>query len=587
MTAPASARRRRIRRLAVVGAVLVPLAFSGLFIAALASGEDALDRIPAAIVNNDELVQQTLPDGTEQPVLAGRQLVTELTDPGTTGFDWQLTNDEDAEKALAAGEVYAVLTVPEDFSASITSLQSPNPQQAQISLRADDAHAYLTGAVAQAVGDGMVRAFGTEITKQYISGVYASVGQLGSALTQAADGAAGLQSGAASAQQGAVELGDGLRQYTDGVDQLSGGLDRLRSGTSNLPQLSTGVAQYTSGVSQLSAALSQAVAAQQADPLNPQWPATIAGISQQLATAAASGGQLSNQTASALNGVRSGIAQSADGARELAAGGDPLVSGAESLAGGLGELGSGAQQLAEGLRSGAAQVPASDTDTAEASADVASDPVSLEVTRDHEVSDAGRIVATLAVPLALWLGAFATALVLGRPSPRLLTSTVGTGRLLGAALGRAAAAALVQAGLLVVLLHTMAGVGWEKLPATLGFVALTALSFTAFHVLLTLAFGRTGLVISLLLLALQLTATSGLYPVEVLAPPFPALNPLLPLPQAVDGLQAILAGGAASPVIAACVALVCLGLVSVLLGAVALRRVRRVQATRLIPAFGG
>lgn len=581
-TASGASRRRALRRLAVAGAVLVPLAFSGLFIAALSGGEDALDRIPAAIVNNDELVQQTLPDGTEQPVLAGRQLVTELTDPGQTGFDWQLTNDEDAEKALAAGEVYAVLTVPEDFSASITSLQSAEPQRAELSLRADDAHSYLTGAVAQAVGDGLVRAFGTEITQQYIAGVYASVGQLGSALTQAADGAAGLQTGAASAQQGATELGSGLRQYTDGVDQLSGGLDRLRSGTSSLPQLSSGVEQYTSGMSQLSDALAQVAAT--GDPADPRW-AGVQQISGQLSGLAGSGDQLSNQTSSAVNGLRSGIAQSAEGARELAAGGDPLVSGVDSLAGGLGELNSGAQQLADGLRSGAEQVPASDSQTAEASAEVAADPVSLELTRDHEVSDVAQIVSTLAVPLGLWLGAFATALVLGRPSPRLLTSTVGTARLLGAALGRALVAGLVQAVLLVVLLHTVAGVGWEKLPATLGFAALTALAFTAFHALLTLALGRAGLVVSLLLLALQLTATSGLYPVEVLAPPFPALNPLLPLPQAVAGLQAILAGGAAAPVVGACVTLAGVGLVSVLLAAAALGRVRRVQAMRMVPSF--
>jgi putative membrane protein len=181
---------RWLRRVAIAAVVLVPLAFAGLFVGALGQGDKSLDNIPIAIVNQDTLQQVTQPDGTVQNVFAGRQLVTELT--GSKGFDWTITNEVDAAAALKAGTVYAILTVPSDFSTSILSLSSSSPKKADISIRTDDAHSYLTGSVAQVVGQTMADTFGNAITAQYISGIYASVGSLGSALSTAADGASQL-----------------------------------------------------------------------------------------------------------------------------------------------------------------------------------------------------------------------------------------------------------------------------------------------------------------------------------------------------------------------------------------------------------
>src|SRR5690606_6328280 len=112
---PPLARRRWVRVLALIAAAVVPLAFAGLTMAALSDTEKGLDRIPAAIVNQDEMVTQTGDDGTETMVLAGRLLVTELTGADSPGMDWRLSNAEEAATQLAAGEVYAVLTIPSDF----------------------------------------------------------------------------------------------------------------------------------------------------------------------------------------------------------------------------------------------------------------------------------------------------------------------------------------------------------------------------------------------------------------------------------------------------------------------------------------
>ena len=611
------ARHRPRRRIAVIVAiVLVPLAFTGLFVGALSQASTAVSRIPAAIVNSDKLIYSTAADGTKSPIFAGRQLVTELTggkNAGKSGgFDWTITNSSDARKALANGTVDAILTVPKNFSSSILSLQSASPTRANIAIQTDDAHSYLTGAVAQAVGDGMVSTFGKAITEQYISGIYAGVGTLGSSLTTAADGASGLATGATnlsgglgsltggatSAAGGAASLATGIGKYTEGVDSLSAGLRSLNSGAAGLSQLSAGVSSYTGSVTQLSQGLDQVYA--YLEGTDPSAAASIKQVKDGLSAASAGGVTLAQQNANAAIGIQNGISKSATGAAKLATGSAGLRSGASSVASGIGELSTGAasaasgasalatgaSELATGLKSGADKLPATDAAAAAKSAKIAASPVSLTVTRDNKIDGIGKIIATFFVPLGLWLGALAVFLVMRPVTRSALATSAGNGRLVLSTLGRASAITAVQAVLLVALLHVALGVAWTSLPATLGFALLLSLAFTAFHYLLTIACGRAGLVVSLLILAVQVTSTGGLYPVQLLAAPFQVVSPLLPLTYGVQGMQGIIAGGNAAPVIAASLVLAAFGLVSGLLSVLALRRVRRTDAFGLISQAG-
>ncbi len=566
ITPPVTGRKKWIRWAGFVAVVLVPLAFAGLFVGALGQGDKSLDNIPVAIVNQDTLQKVTQADGTVQNVFAGRQLVTELT--GSKGFDWTITNQSDAAAALKAGTVYAILTVPSDFSTSILSLSGSTPRKADISIRTDDAHSYLTGSVAQVVGQTMADTFGNAITAQYIAGIYASMGSLGSALTTAADGANQLSGGASS-------LSSGLVQYTDGVDSLASGLSQLNTGAAGLSQLSAGVSGYTGGVSQLSALMSSIELSSVTDPTALAELQQVAGG---LAQASAGGGSLSSQTASGVSGIQSGISQSADGAAELSYGSSALTSGAASLA-------SGTSSLASGLRAGAAQIPTMDVAAATKAAEIAADPVTLSVTTAHPVSAVGQVVATFFVPLGLWIGALAVFLVLRPVTRRALTSTARNGRLVASTIGRAGLVTAAQAVLLVALLHLAVGVGWNLLPATLAFSLLTAAAFTAFHYLLTIALGRAGLVVSLFVLAVQVTSTGGVYPIQLLSAPFQLVSPLLPLTYAVQGMQGILSGGDPGAVVAAALTLLAFGVGSTILALLAIRRTRRATALGLVPSY--
>jgi putative membrane protein len=557
--------RKWLRWGGLAAVVLVPLAFAGLFVGAIGGGDDALDNIPVAIVNEDTLRVMTAADGTETNVFAGRQLVTELT--GSDGFEWTITNADAAEELLASGDVYAILTVPSNFSASILSISGDNPQKADIAIRTDDAHSYLTGSVAQVVGQTMADTFGNAITAQYIGGIYSSMGELGTSLTAAADGATQLQNGATS-------LTSGLAEYTDGVDSLAGGLTQLENGAGGLSQLSSGISSYTSGVSQISDGLSQLSPALQAT-LDPALAAQLQGLVDALASTAAGGSSLASSAATGISGVQSGISQSADGAAALSAGSSQLVAGASGLA-------SGAGDLAGGLQTGADQLPPIDEAAATSSAEVAADPVGLTVSTDNAVPQVGQAVATFFVPLGLWVGALAVFLLLRPVTQRTLRSTARNTRVVASAILKASLVTGAQAVLLVALLHIALGVGWNLLPATFAFSLLTAVAFTAFHYLLTIGLGRAGLVVSLFALAVQVTSTGGIYPIELLSSPFQLVSPFMPLTYAVQGMQGILAGGNPAGVLSAVAILVGFAAASVLLALVAVNRTRRAGALGLV-----
>jgi putative membrane protein len=360
----------------------------------------------------------------------------------------------------------------------------------------------------------------------------------------------------------------------------------MKQQTSSLGQLGTGIAGYAGGVTAISGGLDQLVAAMAQDPRFTTDPSLapyltqLTQISTGLGDAAEQGSALASG-ASGLGALASGISQSASGAARLAANGSTIASGAQALADGNAQLATGASELSSGLQQGAEQLSGTETPGADA-ASVAAEPVGLEVSTENAVGQLGQVIGTYFVPLGLWVGALAIFLVLPRLSRRVLASTAGSGRVLGSEAVRAGGVAALQALLLVLLLHLVAGVSWALLPATLGLSLVAALAFTAFHQLLTVGLGRTGLVISLLVLGVQLASVGGILPSQALAGPFAWISSVSPLGWASTGLQQIVAGGDAGVALGSGFALAAFGAASLLASRLVIRRARRASVLRLL-----
>lgn len=451
-------RRSPLARAAVVAVTIVPLLYGALYIWANLDPTGNLDHVRAAIVNEDQIVETTGPDGTTQPVAVGRLLAADLIgDDDASNYDWVLTDAEDASAGLASGEYKAVLTIPENLSAAATSTSGDPAQavQGQLDLRTNDGVNYINGTIAERILDAARTALNAQVTETYLDNVYLGFSDIRASLQEAADGAAELAGGAreladgtTSAEAGAQQLAEGNRALADGTAQLDGaasqlasGLGLLRSQTGTLGQdtqrLADGADQVAAGTGQVNQTV-QTVTQQLLDATS-NASADIDAVAAQLATladqceaAAPPGGCAALRDAANRSGelktfvgtvrgeaeqVRAGTAalaagaqQVADGNRQLAGAVPTLISALDQAAGGASTLADGTGRLADGaaaassgadeLATGVGQLADGADQLASGASDLADGLAEgVDQVPDYDDEERAKLASTVATPI--------------------------------------------------------------------------------------------------------------------------------------------------------------------------------------------
>ena len=354
----------------LIGVLLVPVLLGALIVWSLGDRVDQVEQVPAAVVNLDEPVTKK----GEKPIAAGRLLAAGLTSPTEQqeSLGWELTDAEDAERGLREGDYYAVLTVPEDFSRTLSrSLEGTDPEQASITLTSLDASSTVVTRISEQVARISAERLGERVTTSYLDTVFGETDQLAGRLGEAADGADRLASGTSQLGAGTEELAAGLGRLADGATKLSLGADRLAEGTTTLAD---GTARLASGAGRLADGLG--VLERRTDPLPAQtdrladgaadvargvegYSKLLQGWSQacQDPIIASRAPELcvATQRAVGVGGSRAeefreGARRLADGARQLADGMPELTGAIDRAASGAGELAAGADRVADATR---------------------------------------------------------------------------------------------------------------------------------------------------------------------------------------------------------------------------------------------
>src|SRR3954469_7762030 len=279
------------RVLTLVGLALAPLLVVAVLSWGLLAPGQHLDRVTAAVVNDDRPVTvngQTVPlgrqfagalisGGAASPADAAGASGTSVDEAPPTddssNFTWGLTNDDDATTGLADGTYSAVLTIPASFSADATSIGGPaaSAEQATVTVRTSPAAALIDPALTAAVTQAATASLDRQLTVQYLKNVYAGFNtidqQIGQAATGAeslSTGAASLATGTASLATGAASLSAGTQSLDAGAQSLSSGLDALSASTQSLPaqtaDLAAGSAAVAGALDQAASGASDATA---------------------------------------------------------------------------------------------------------------------------------------------------------------------------------------------------------------------------------------------------------------------------------------------------------------------------------------
>lgn len=609
--------RRQHRASWWAGAVIVPVVLIGALLGVVTSADTALERIPVALVNNDELIEEVNDEGEEEIILASRPLVTELVSNEDFGVEWVITGTEQADALLASGDVYAVIEIPEDFSQAVTTLDDPNPTQAEFTIRTDPSHSYLASVLADQLGQTIATTISAEFGRSLTEGLFTAIVDLGDGFSEAADGAEevadateeladgvselkdgseDLADGTRELSDGYIEFDDGLDTYFDGVRKIADGLEEFNEETEGLPALADGVGTYTSGVSGVATGLDglndAGTFAGIPDPAQTSLQTLIATLN----TLSTNGSTLATNVDKAIDGVRTGIVETDKGADALAAGTYPIAEGSDGIRSGLidladgvdefdegigdleegtDELAEGMNEFAEGLREGADDIAEEGTEEpSESTLDTLTSPIAFSEDQAPETIGFQETLTSVFIPVALWFVALIATLRLPTLGHRVLGSTAPTGRIFTRLVAPVLGTVGIQAVVAVVLMHTLGGLGWADLGWSVVLVASTSLAFSAVHYLLWL--WRPGLLAPLSITAgiVQVITLGALIPLEALPGVYQTIGGLSPMAWSADGLIAAIAGADPGRIVQAVVGLVTVAVAAFTVSRLALARAR-------------
>ncbi|MDD2224879.1 MAG: YhgE/Pip domain-containing protein [Candidatus Shapirobacteria bacterium] len=536
----------------LVAVVILPLIYGILYLWAFWDPYGKMENLPVAIVNEDKCAYKSDKSDKEQYCF-GQELMDKLKEE--KDMNWQFVDNETAEKGLVDKTYYTMATIPKDFSENILSVDSDNPQQAQIEFKSREASSFMASKFTDTAFDKIKAALNEKISKEYFDNIFSETRDSVKDLKKAADGASDLADGLLEAKDGSNDLYDGIDKANSGAYDLKNGLNTLHNGSETL---ATGASNALSGVNQLSTGTNNLSAGQSAVisainayiSLHPE-----ASTSAELQTALVAATQVNggiNQLKTGLSSLSVGVSNIATGSASLRDGLSSAVDGGATLMDGLAEIKDGEKELGDGLADaydGSVELRDKLSESVDKNIDktdevknavqatVMSAPVDIHDVSIDIVNNNGTGFAPYFIPLALWIGGLATFFLIELTfksknivkefMPKLwLSLIVGTFQV------------ITLDFVLIYFLGLQINYFWQFI----GFTMLLAWCFTLIQMILVLVFEMAGRFIGVVLLMLQLTSCAGTYPLETAPEFFQKVSPYLPFTYAVSGLRELVSG---------------------------------------------
>ena len=508
----------------LIGVIILPSLYALLNIQACWDPYGNTGDVPFAIANLDEGASFN-----DKDINVGKELVKDLKK--NDKFEWTFVSEDDLRNGVYNGTYYAGIVIPKNLSENIVSITGDNPQQAKLEYIVN----MKTNPVATKLTDSGANAVYTSLNAKIVEiidiAAYQKLGELQAGLAEGAqklaNGGKQLQAGSAKVQAGASQVKSGESQVKDGANQVKSGASSLNDGAAQLKQgsnqLSDGASQVEKGSEELSAAVDPSLIPDGPIKDYAEGNAKLADGSSQVA---AGGKQLAN-----------GANQLADGGSQLANGTVQVAEGSSKLAEGSVSLASGATLLSNGATNALFAASSSLGSTADTLGGITGidedtlgdyflSPVELERNELFPVNSYGSDVSPFYLVLSMWVGAVITCVML-KPGTSQGTKyspfEMYFGKLLTYII-----MSILQACVTIMGCYLL---GIQIVNPIL-FIASCILVSMIFMILIysiISAIGTVGKAIGVILLVLQISATGGIYPIQIMHPFFNALYPYMPM----------------------------------------------------------
>jgi putative membrane protein len=212
--------------------------------------------------------------------------------------------------------------------------------------------------------------------------------------------------------------------------------------------------------------------------------------------------------------------------------------------------------------------------------------VTLKSEHVWEADSWGEGFAPFFIPLALWVGALITWLLLRPMQTRALMTSVNGFRMAWGSLNPALLLSLGQVTIMLTVMHFAIGLNPKNMIATFCFTMLAAAAFFALQQLFQVTLGSAvGKVVIIALLMVQLASAGGTYPIQTTPSFLQAISPYLPMTYVVAGLRESITGGIEARFWFSVVVMAAIFIVSLAATSIASARKRVWTMSRLHPAL--
>ncbi|MCM2535471.1 YhgE/Pip domain-containing protein [Neobacillus pocheonensis] len=351
--------RNRKLLIAVIGVMTIPLLYSGTFLWAFWDPYGHVDRMPVAIVNQD---QGATYNGKKLEI--GNDLVKNLKKKKS--FDWQFVSEKQANKGMENQDYYIKIEIPKDFSKNATTLQSEHPKKLNLIYTPNEGFNYLSSKIGDSAVTKIKEEVSSSVTETYAESIFTNIKDVAQGLDKAGNGAGELHTGINQAKNGAGELNTGIDSAKSGATDLSKGAQSVDSGAKQIEQnlallaqkslaFSQGVKTASTGSKQVEGGLEQfGTGLGQLKEGNTQ---LLAGAKKSEAGA--------KQLSDGLESAGSKLSNLQGGSKQLEDGIGQLSSSIEKWKAGAGDTKAGADNVSQGLQQLVAQVNAMAESTAD------------------------------------------------------------------------------------------------------------------------------------------------------------------------------------------------------------------------------
>ncbi|WP_407392259.1 YhgE/Pip family protein [Methanobrevibacter sp.] len=560
----------------LIAIIILPSLYALLNIQACWDPYGNTDQVQFAIANLDKGADY---EGTKLNV--GNELVKELKN--NTKFDWTFVTEDELREGVENGEYYAGIIIPKNLSKNVLSITTDDPKQAELEYIVN----VKSNPVATKLTDTAANTVYTKLNAKIVEIInLAAYGKLGELKDGLASGASQLASGGQQLAAGSSQISSGASQVSSGAGQLQEGANQVQQGASQVQEGSSAVSQGADQVKQGSASVTQGANQVQQGSEELQQAVDPSTLPEPMKQYTESNIQLANSSGEVAKGsakLAEGSVQLAESSSKLADGASDVAGGASQVAGGSVELAEGSLSLAAGaqlLSSSASQALFSAAGALGASANSLGEitgvnesllgeyffsPVKLDRHEVFPVPDYGSNVAPFYLVLSMWVGALITCVMI-QPKSSVGTEyspfEMYTGKLFFYVVMSILQACVTIIGAILLGVHI------TNYPLFIFSAILVSVVFMVLIYSIISAVGNVGKGIAVVLLVLQISATGGIYPIQIMHSFFQTLYPYMPMTYAITLIREAQLGVVWSNYIPALIILLAIGIATVIVAVI-------------------